>query len=75
MKCINLLGDADSTGAIAGQIAGSFYGYDNISNELIQFMEQWDNGDVALRGALLYAMGNNVQVVAQGDEKEEVSKD
>ena len=27
VRCINFLGDSDSTGSICGQIAGAFYGY------------------------------------------------
>ena len=34
-RCVNLLGDADSTGAILGQIAGAFYGIDRIDGRLI----------------------------------------
>ncbi len=29
-NAVNLLGDADSTGSIAGQIAGSFYGFKDV---------------------------------------------
>jgi ADP-ribosylglycohydrolase len=57
-RCVNLLGDADSTGAVAGQIAGAFYGASAVSPEMIRLLEQWDNGDTALRGALLYHIGN-----------------
>merc|ERR1712046_561395 len=28
-KCVNLLGDADSTACVAGQLAGAFYGASN----------------------------------------------
>jgi hypothetical protein len=56
-RCVNLLGDADSTGAITGQLAGAFYGLDGIDKRLITRLKQWDNGEIALRGALLYARG------------------
>ena len=26
-KCVNMLGDADSTGSMVGQLAGAIYGY------------------------------------------------
>lgn len=56
-RCINFLGDADSTGSICGQIAGAFYGVDAIDDRLIANLRQWDTGQIALRGALLYVLG------------------
>ncbi len=59
IKCVNLLGDADSTGAICGQIAGAFYGYTGMENELItkcaiDNMSQWDPyNEIILRGLML----------------------
>jgi ADP-ribosylglycohydrolase len=53
-RCINVLGDADSTGSIAGQIAGAFYGYTSISPDFCNNLERWDDGDAVVRGALLY---------------------
>ena len=35
LKSVNLGNDADTVGAITGQLAGAFYGIDNISDELI----------------------------------------
>jgi ADP-ribosylglycohydrolase len=58
VKCVNLLGDADSTGSIAGQIAGAFYGFSTIDPRFVANLEKWDSGDTALRGALLYSIGN-----------------
>jgi ADP-ribosylglycohydrolase len=52
-KCVNHLGDADSTGAIAGQIAGAYYGWSSIDARMQQNLLSWDEGEVALRGALL----------------------
>ena len=52
-RCVNLLGDADSTGAIAGQIAGAMYGYRAIHPRLRSDLHDWDDGQVALRAALL----------------------
>merc|ERR1711904_540686 len=56
-RCVNLLGDADSTGAILGQLAGAFYGIDAIDKRLVENIRRWDDGEIALRGALLYAQG------------------
>eukprot|EP00759_Apiculatamorpha_spiralis_P008143 PhF_6_TR15086/c0_g1_i2/m.23732 len=59
-KVINLLGDADTTGAIAGQMAGALYGYqsirqDIVGEKLIQNLRQWDqNNEMMLRAMLLY---------------------
>jgi len=65
-RCVNFLGDADSTGAICGQIAGAFYGYDHIDARLVTQLRQWDQGEIALRGALLYVQGSQLS------EKEEI---
>ena len=35
LLAVNLGDDADTTGAITGQLAGAFYGYDNIPTEWI----------------------------------------
>jgi len=56
-RAVNLLGDADSTGSIAGQIAGAFYGYQGIQNvaqALIEDMDKWCDGDIAYRAAVLF---------------------
>lgn len=56
-RCVNLLGDADSTGSICGQIAGAFYGVSAVDRRMVANLNRWDGGEVALRGALLYALG------------------
>mmetsp|Transcript_30151 Transcript_30151/g.87829 ORF Transcript_30151/g.87829 Transcript_30151/m.87829 type:complete len:107 (+) Transcript_30151:1824-2144(+) len=56
-RCVNLLGDADSTGSMAGQMAGAIYGFSGIDAPLVRQLEDWDDGDTFLRGALLYCMG------------------
>lgn len=55
-RCVNFCGDADTTAAIAGQLAGAIYGYSKIDRRLIDNLKVWDHGDIATRGALLYAM-------------------
>eukprot|EP00446_Apocalathium_sp_SHHI-4_P000873 CAMPEP_0177185978 /NCGR_PEP_ID=MMETSP0367-20130122/18394_1 /TAXON_ID=447022 ORGANISM="Scrippsiella hangoei-like, Strain SHHI-4" /NCGR_SAMPLE_ID=MMETSP0367 /ASSEMBLY_ACC=CAM_ASM_000362 /LENGTH=635 /DNA_ID=CAMNT_0018633227 /DNA_START=56 /DNA_END=1960 /DNA_ORIENTATION=+ len=59
-RCVNFLGDADSTGAICGQIAGVFYGVDAIDERLVARLRRWDGGEIALRAALLYALGTQL---------------
>jgi ADP-ribosylglycohydrolase len=51
---VNLLGDADSTGSIAGQIAGALYGYNALPEEWMKNLGRWDEGEIALRGVLLW---------------------
>ena len=54
LRCVNMGGDADSTAAVAGQIAGAYYGLDAVMScpaytDLIQF----DRNEILLRGLLL----------------------
>ena len=47
LKTINLLGDADTTGAIAGQMAGAVYGWEGIvgsetGRTMLKDLRQWD---------------------------------
>merc|ERR1719421_23700 len=59
-RCVNFLGDAESTGAICGQIAGALYGYtasppSTTEGQGATVLEQWDDAEIALRAALLVA--------------------
>lgn len=56
-RCVNFLGDADSTGAVAGQIAGAIFGYRRIDPRMVANLRRWDDDEIALRGAMLYALG------------------
>eukprot|EP00755_Sulcionema_specki_P012548 Sspe_Gene.51703::Locus_28680_Transcript_1_1_Confidence_1.000_Length_1638::g.51703::m.51703 len=57
---VNLLGDADTTGAIVGQMAGAFYGWEGIASSerakaCLRNLREWDPyAEVGLRAALLY---------------------
>jgi ADP-ribosyl-[dinitrogen reductase] hydrolase len=56
VRCTNFLGDADTTSAICGQIAGAFYGYESILPDWRKDLQKWDDLDIACRGALLWAL-------------------
>ena len=53
IKVVNLRGDADSVGAVVGQIAGAYYGVEKIPPEWIQEISKWDNFEIPLRGYIL----------------------
>jgi ADP-ribosylglycohydrolase len=60
LKAVNLRGDADSVGSVVGQIAGAYYGIDNIPKEWINTINNWDGNEIALRGYILcHLMENN----------------
>eukprot|EP00927_Polykrikos_kofoidii_P046674 TRINITY_DN40833_c0_g1_i1.p1 TRINITY_DN40833_c0_g1~~TRINITY_DN40833_c0_g1_i1.p1 ORF type:complete len:602 (+),score=79.92 TRINITY_DN40833_c0_g1_i1:36-1808(+) len=60
---VNLLGDADTVGAITGQLAGAVYGWRGIISDewgrrCVANLRYWDsNAEVGLRAALLYHHG------------------
>merc|ERR1719330_2274717 len=56
-RCVNLLGDADSHGSIAGQLAGAIYGYRAINPVCIEWQNQWDDHEFAMRAILLHHLG------------------
>jgi len=56
-KSINLLGDADSHGSIAGQLAGALYGYSSIHPQFIKWQNRWDEHEFAVRAVLLHDLG------------------
>ena len=55
MKAVNLGGDTDTTGTVAGGLAGSTYGMDAIPSEWIQQLARHD--DI---GALFYEFASCV---------------
>lgn len=42
LKAVNLGDDADTTGAVAGQLAGAYWGFDNIPQNLIDGLDRKD---------------------------------
>lgn len=55
-RAVNLLGDADTIGAIAGQIAGAIYGFSGIDQRYIEKLRDWDDDEIACRASILYLM-------------------
>jgi ADP-ribosyl-[dinitrogen reductase] hydrolase len=59
-RCVNFLGDADSTGSMVGQLAGAIYGMDAIDHRLVEKMLLWDSkAIIPLRAAMLFATGTS----------------
>jgi ADP-ribosylglycohydrolase len=56
-RCVNFCGDADTTAAICGQIAGALYGWRSIGKRFKSNLQKWDDCEVALRAALLVKQG------------------
>jgi len=65
-RVVNLLGDADTTGAIAGQLAGALYGWRGIMSDAwgqkcVANLCRWDPyAEVGMRAALLYHHGPEI---------------
>jgi ADP-ribosylglycohydrolase len=56
-KCINIRGDADSTGALVGQLAGAIYGFKHINDlhpKMLEHLNKWDRKEFAFRSVLLH---------------------
>jgi len=54
LKAVNLRGDADTLGAVVGQIAGALYGASAIPSSWLQCVRQWDGGTIAARAFMLH---------------------
>jgi ADP-ribosyl-[dinitrogen reductase] hydrolase len=70
-RCINFLGDADSTGAVAGQLAGAIYGISGLHPAFVQNLQQWDEGEVAVRAYMLHFLGQKaaeLNYIVPGEE-------
>ena len=53
IKVVNLRGDSDSVGSVVGQLAGAFYGIENIPPKWVEAVSRWDNFEIPLRGYIL----------------------
>merc|ERR1712110_1130325 len=69
-RCVNLLGDADSHGSIAAQLAGALYGYTSINAKFKQWLNKWDDHEFALRGLVLAELGSQLEYKEDGGESE-----
>lgn len=56
-RAANFLGDADTVAAIAGQLAGAFYGYSSIDPRYTAALRTWDHDEIACRAALCFLLG------------------
>jgi len=54
LKAVNLGGDCDSVGAVAGAIAGAIYGYDDFVKDAYEWVKKWDEMKIALRAYKLF---------------------
>ena len=59
LRCVNMGYDADSTAAIAGGLAGLYYGYDAIPQEWISLLAGKEIIEECVQGLEDYCMGNN----------------
>eukprot|EP00929_Paragymnodinium_shiwhaense_P042222 TRINITY_DN21881_c0_g1_i2.p1 TRINITY_DN21881_c0_g1~~TRINITY_DN21881_c0_g1_i2.p1 ORF type:complete len:322 (+),score=22.23 TRINITY_DN21881_c0_g1_i2:822-1787(+) len=59
-RAVNFLGDADTVGAIAGQIAGAFYGYHGIDSRYVTPIRQWDHDEILSRAVMCYMIGCSI---------------
>lgn len=60
LKTVNMLGDADSTGSICGQMAGAFYGFSKINSVFYELLRRWDNDEIIMRAFFLYKLSEKV---------------
>jgi len=73
-RVVNLLGDADTTASIAGQLAGAVFGWDGLRRDpralsCIRNLERWDPlCEIGLRAALLFHCYPKQQVKVQQAE-------
>ena len=52
VAAVNLGGDSDSIGAVYGQIAGAFYGFDAIPKRWVKAVKTWESVDAMIDGFL-----------------------
>ena len=57
---VHLSGDADSVASVVGQIAGAFYGVENIPANWIKKMYVFDHGDFTFKALLLAHLSDNL---------------
>ena len=60
IKVVNLRGDSDSVGSVVGQLAGAYYGIENIPSEWVETVSRWDNFEIPLRGYILQKINKKI---------------
>ncbi len=65
IAAVNLGGDSDSIGAVFGQIAGAYYGFDAIPGRWVKAVKTWEKVDSLIEGFL-----DAVECRSAGDIKE-----
>ena len=48
VAAVNLGGDADTIGAVCGQVAGSYYGYSAIPRRWVEKVKDWEKVDALI---------------------------
>ena len=56
-RAVNFLGDADTVGAVAGQIAGAFYGEAAIDRRHVTALRKFERGEIGGRACLCFLVG------------------
>jgi len=56
-RAVNFLGDADTIGAIAGQMAGAYYGAGAIDKRYKDALRPWERDEIAARAVLCFLSG------------------
>ena len=81
-KAVNMLGDADSTGSIAGQLAGAWYGFTNVfynynqQQFLYKQLSKWDDHEFGLRAICLFKIGKQfAQKLKQQIKEKEIENE
>ena len=52
IAAVNLGGDSDSIGAVCGQIAGSYYGFNAIPERWVKAVKTWEKVDLLIENFL-----------------------
>ena len=64
IAAVNLGGDSDSIGAVFGQIAGSFYGFNAIPERWVKAVKTWEKVDRLIENFLDTLYGGHLGVKA-----------
>lgn len=65
LKAVNMRGDADTVGAITGQLAGALYGAESIPKDWFAYVQKWDKQDtIAARACKLYRARESARQIA-----------